>query len=1480
MEARETLALTRNLPSIKPIVERVEAFLDSLQKAERPQILLVVGDWGEGKTALYQGIIKPRCDEGKLACTRVVASNVFHWMRRVIRELPPGEAFLYGLVCSALHSRRGTTCDPRRLDELVTELYEDLCTKRGLAFGTPLLIYIDEFEDIVSLFDSRDGLEVIRGVMEGLVQLANRDLAMLEERGLGDKIHLVIAVSRSAHNVLQTRGETANIWPRVARRENVVELRRLTVAESAWLLDKLVAMVYGSRVKGVTDVAEYASLLNPALLASTGLPAALERIANTLAEKLTALCNGEKSARLTVLNAPEVLSNAEVNIEGVYEKVLILDEYLAIEHTCVRELEKLGIPHDKALFACRLVLLSRSGVPEKLVDNLAAGLSRALRFRGFAGKARLYRVVVEPSMFLERALAVIKRLEESSQLYAEAVRQLGSETLEVYRSLLDPLLGYCADGGLCLSKPEELRHTLSERLGVERSLAEILAAFVEETIQMLVEDGVLREEGSALEVPIEKASRYIFSHEVALLDFIPREDRLRVWREARRVSIDAIVASIAPLVATNLARLVPGASSERLESQFYEKEGVKGLLVRIRGEPGRARIRVGGRSTVQVRIPRELRVLLVPVSEELDAEQVKRLFSDLDVYSRPHLLLMVSVGDVPGLEDTIPVLEASLGVPVERISLQRIAALRLAAISVQASRTGVPPGSASFVRSLSAMLEGKSVALRGFDVTKLQDALTRIARDIGILLLHEEVEKLLLRHGVLLPRELRGSNGELYKPEDLVAVLRWLTLYPGRLDESVEVRKIYEEIEENVRRYMVYGKRYFELIGRDIESPSEFEKLVYSLEPLHLGIVDVSSSGVKRVRLTLGDSPYISRLIRSLRGTSSLDALVSAFVDPGSGEATQALLEAAIALGLLSVDKHGSATRVDLEAELVALGRDLASFEERLSSRIDRMGYMIFGKERGYRAAVTRRLLESIRERLELATRLAAHNTFEAVRLLVSAKRLSDDLLGVDARYDAEREKCGEYRRHAELIVAADKAFRAYIARLESLLHEVRNKHNTLIELLERHVVEEGLRVTNSLLSRLERARRTLNELYEARLSEAELEAIARRLWERAREPKSFPFYFQGNGPRYCFNYKLWSAIEEHNVTSLIDEANRWLEEVDRIISRISGFVESIHSIKVEAEKLIQSIRGTELGSRLLTGLDSIEEPGITRIRVSEVLDIGGSGGLHSLSELVGGWISENDPRRIISRLQELSRITATVETLLDRIKAAHADAERMRSTLAKLTQRIEESRVLETLAAILEALDEIASLASNADSVLERVKPASRFDAMLEQARRVQEDIEATARRIDDLVRDIEHRINVLSSILESRLKSLVEKYGVVERVAERVNDEGLRRVASIVREARRILARKSPGIDHIAELIDAIAGLEMLPEPETLVEQAIANLGLSKAEARLLILIAGRGTTRVSTLIRESGLDPQEVKEALWRLVERGIIDVQIVY
>ena len=1549
VEAEETLRLTEGLPTRRAILEAIGAFIERARRSRTTQLLWLVGEWGEGKTAVYRGVLRKRSD----VCTLYLATSrvLDHMEKALDSSLWSPYIFLAALLRALAEAYEELRHVAQPLEQGVDEktLAASLVALRSAApkvcrgGSSTVLVFLDEFEDIVARLSTERGLRLLSSILEAFVELINGNVKPVAEAGSEGWLHLVVATTSSAERVLETRLEVSDIWGRLKRRFVRVVLRRMLVAEVLHHLSRLIDYVYCGENLGFAAVADPPTLLNFVSLASVGLPAATERIVNNLSTLLAARgrsgCGGS-SEKLTLGNALEVLGSLRTVVEGEEERVLMEDSYVVEERRCVDIIEGYLGRKGYSRRLCRLILLSRGGLGLDVLEGVVGGreeLAKVLTVLEASGVIHRGRALII-STGIERFIAEAEELiAEALEKSPEVAAQLGSEELlELYRSLVDPLLYIHSSGAIALfvpSDPSLLKAMYAEVVGLDDVVASLTAHMVLGILEQLAKRGAATDGGECIVVDPGIQNRVFFSQEVAALDFIARKDvRIRLWRRARSErSPEPFLWGVLVPIADALRSFFSGGGRSDIVRVRITGLGEGMPIAQLEivaakdGAPARFYIKELEASYVPT-----LRVDVLPLTgpsgRRILEEYVRRLRLS-SLFDRPHAAILVSAGGLGEFDEHLRVLR-ELGVGVVVLRFKTIDHVRLSALGILGQEQWGDPQ--QFVDAALRALRGE--AIPGVNTFAYQSYIaSRLGREYGLDELAARIEEVLRETGALLPQprrtvEVGGRELGTSSIQEAARSLRWLVHYPQPI-RGIALEDLMRYVTENIRRYLAFYQKYRDVVGPDIESP---EELGNKLAPLaDLGVLKLEDSGGSiAVTLTLGNAPFFKRLVAA-GDELPLDRFLSLFVVKGGSPdlVIATVVEVLRAIGV--ADVQGGKLRLyltpsSIRGRLEDVKRVLRQYEERYGELQVRLGYVVSGKVRhsppwnpGYRYSYTPELLKLVKSALSrvensLDALPSLETAVELCRTLASAERLVSDVLYHLAKREAE-----SIRYHSYVIERGYREFKAVQRLLRDIEQKLLTASQRLASLLNRYVFHEEVRIEAPLAKAVrmleKEVERLMNEVYP-------FEAFARsveKLWE---ENPGRRFPFTKDNPFYNSYkvYKLVRLLEWHrNIVSVdlsrevphrysgSEELRGILREAEEIGREISRSVEQLsdagrlYAALRERLKSLEPLRaalGRDVGSALPPTIAQVSK--IRPPASSYTLD---PRGLAELRKEIERWRSgsgfREDPRSVLKRLESLAN---EVDRLYREARRNLEAARRVRRALSRVALRTgaNPASVVEGVELLEKRVEELIGKAVRCVEAPERL---------------LLEDVERVLRELLNKLREA-HRMseNLLRTAIDSargfvsRLAGSVEEAALgisrivrfVEKLAPAIPAAGavvksLTEALSRASELQRLRSLvEASGPDEVPAIVeDAVKIFGSLPslDPEEVVEKVMGLLrsgGLEKGEGvvvEVLLRSVARGSEklRLSRVVEEVSkrIGREEALRAVYSLIERGVMDAELV-
>ena len=435
------------LKTREPAIEGVLNFLKGVRKAQEVEILFIKAEWGEGKTSIYEGLLKREDIMQRDIAAKVETITLLSWLEK-IRE---GKLFddtenkgiqLFGAILLALSDHLGDVeilkGVAHRIKNLMkkyerfTEMFIQEALRAifaSLPKESRLIIFIDEFEDIIDRADLQDD------VIIGLVQIKNGSPTIISTDGeFAGRVHFIIAVTPAAYVAIASR-HGAQIG-RLLRRKDVVELCRVNRLDAYNFI--LGALDYCFNGKPSRLPLSSAGLMNTIWLASMGNLGAMAQIINRL---LSGAMRAAEEGLMKVIDHADFVKYLRGYEIGVYggELEVLSSELMIKVDKAVEESPAVYRKEELRDLAYRLIAdtapIPLPTIYRKYGDDIYSGtldiLSKALGLDRNALLLHFRRIKMDGERFRE----IVRNIIESycEELSTETVKSLTEKLLDALR---------------------------------------------------------------------------------------------------------------------------------------------------------------------------------------------------------------------------------------------------------------------------------------------------------------------------------------------------------------------------------------------------------------------------------------------------------------------------------------------------------------------------------------------------------------------------------------------------------------------------------------------------------------------------------------------------------------------------------------------------------------------------------------------------------------------------------------------------------------------------------------------------------------------------------------------------------------------------------------------------------------------------------------------------------------------------------------
>jgi len=557
------LVESANLESRNALWREIDRFMTDISTAIQPFVFFIIGEWGEGKTTAFEGYLKFESEKANIQSTLISARTLFNCLKKIkekeILESNVTSAILVAAILWAIvdeEKARGTKSynipDPRSLSirDAVDYVYNALdCLFSSMKPSNKrLVVFIDEFEEILTIREE----EIKDLIISGIVEFIEGKLGIISEKGkYAGMFHLVVSVTPAAYHMLGKDKRLTQLIGRFKRRIYRYQLKSITKEEAYRYI--IAAIKYSFNRKQFDIPFSSPGIINTCYFITKGNLGALTQLFNILLTQSRSESPYKcKMYRIDYKRFLKYVKGKTIFVYGDEAKIIdekffnmlrMLEEELR-NYPNIRRNNLINIFDIIWLLSVEYEPKSKLEIMRKLglqevddVDtcvNILNGLFRARKRK--MGKT-IYEVYYVP--WYSGIEEDLRKL--FSEMSAILNLKLDDETIEKIIDLLtfyeisdDRLIPY-------LIWPAQETDSyylveLTEGLIQEEEAIEIRRQF----IKYVKDEGIRRDK--MLIISHEILKNLYPAPEITYLDFIiDRNDRMRLWREARRELINNLL---------------------------------------------------------------------------------------------------------------------------------------------------------------------------------------------------------------------------------------------------------------------------------------------------------------------------------------------------------------------------------------------------------------------------------------------------------------------------------------------------------------------------------------------------------------------------------------------------------------------------------------------------------------------------------------------------------------------------------------------------------------------------------------------------------------------------------------------------------------------------------------------------------------------------------------------------------------------------
>jgi hypothetical protein len=325
---------------------KIESFLEGVRKSKETKLLFIIAEWGEGKTSIYEGLLKkPEVIKHDLiipVSTRRLLNAINSYAQKFYDTQSSGIRFFACLLCAMKDVIENDLVNIKPFDKIKIPFKKEDEPTMGFVlnglrsmFGalnadSRVIIFLDEFEDML------DESSILQNfVIGGLLEVINGYPRCLCEGTYAGRFHIVIAVTPPAYQKLSTATltDTGRLF---GQRAQVIELEKLDRKNAYEFILGVIKYIWNGKLTKLPF--SKTGMFNAIYLATMGNPRAIINVIELL---ITQAKTYAPEGKIKVINPSDfvsILSGRKVKVYG--GDVNILDKnslnmfYKEVETQC------------------------------------------------------------------------------------------------------------------------------------------------------------------------------------------------------------------------------------------------------------------------------------------------------------------------------------------------------------------------------------------------------------------------------------------------------------------------------------------------------------------------------------------------------------------------------------------------------------------------------------------------------------------------------------------------------------------------------------------------------------------------------------------------------------------------------------------------------------------------------------------------------------------------------------------------------------------------------------------------------------------------------------------------------------------------------------------------------------------------------------------------------------------------------------------
>ncbi len=863
------------------IHREIKASIGEALKLKQPNVIVLLGEWGYGKTSVFETVLSEEADARIVLPILIPASTMLRYIEKIISEYSTYSStsaqILTTSIIAAIKEAGLPPSGKSDLEEILNEIKQLLTypskTEHAIEYirrstgvinsiarkygFKSIAIFIDEFEDISTYIrrmrESWISSNIVNTALSGLVDITNGIVTELNEPL---KYIFIITVTPNIWASIKRISELEPIIGRIrGGRFTEIELKPLNIPDRYEFAKGVLKYSYKTTNDSIIkQIFRHPNYLNPILIASMGVPAFIQSI---LAKILEYRVHRQKCPPQTTepiedpLEYMEILEDINIEMYGASTPIVNRELYNSVLEDVRRYAKSAAIGttiHPELLEKLFVLsIISNIMYPEDLKSiigehykdyihelNLAT-IMRGSRLRSYDISGLIfegYTLPISDPALIDYLISEISSDKEVKRILSEQLNLTSSEeVVNIVSDLLNSMIYIDSKGQVVLVYLERVSLQKYIQQTLPYTIDDTALGFLAERIYLLINKVFKDVQPNKAFIINPRIIKIIYlSAELYYLDFITdRIARLDYWRRSLRLSEDNINAyklGVLALLTRSGIDFTDATISKVLEGRSEGVYLVSGAYVKINYQwyPLNFALILSRRKLSPYEIGKHI-------------DRINTIVYDHERH--PHFILVISSDyeSIPSGESLRDIEKKYILKVILRQIPKIMDEIRLISLGLKISdeiqdvkeQEKTVTKAFSLEREASVREKRRYLEDKGIDLMRLEAILDEISENMEIRL-NKLIDEFRKEPSIIIeePRReltISGLSIRISSPVDLLKTVKYYLVYP---EKEGTPREIYRFAINNIWRLEPFkyeapkGRKYPRLLEPDIESEEKF----------------------------------------------------------------------------------------------------------------------------------------------------------------------------------------------------------------------------------------------------------------------------------------------------------------------------------------------------------------------------------------------------------------------------------------------------------------------------------------------------------------------------------------------------------------------------------------------------------------------------------------------------------------------------------